>query len=164
MKLLLLLAFLATLANSFTIHQPNRMIMGNADSVTSIFSTAQPAEPEVQTKTRNKPAVKKETKKTEKRKKTLLETPVQNKSPVSEDAPMYSLFLIGDSTYDISFVCGRLFQILKMDADQASTVFKLAQSAGKASCGKFPLERAELYKEQLLRSSPMIFSDIEEDK
>jgi hypothetical protein len=30
-------------------------------------------------------------------------------------------------------------------------------------CGKYPFEMAELYKEQLIRSDPMIFSDIEEE-
>jgi hypothetical protein len=29
--------------------------------------------------------------------------------------------------------------------------------------GKYPLEIAELYKEQLIRSDPMIFSDLEEE-
>jgi ATP-dependent Clp protease adapter protein ClpS len=33
----------------------------------------------------------------------------------------------------------------------------------KAMAGKYPLEIAELYKEQLIRSDPMIFSDLEEE-
>ena len=50
-----------------------------------------------------------------------------------------------------------------MDEDQASEVFKQAEMNGKAMCGKFPFERAELFKEQLQRSDPMIFSDMEEE-
>jgi ATP-dependent Clp protease adapter protein ClpS len=50
-----------------------------------------------------------------------------------------------------------------MDEDAAATVFKQAQQSGKAMCGKYPFERAELFKEQLVRSTPMIFSDLEEE-
>ena len=39
-----------------------------------------------------------------------------------------------------------------LDEDAASTVFQQAMAAGKAMCGKYPFEVAELYKEQLLRS------------
>jgi hypothetical protein len=35
--------------------------------------------------------------------------------------------------------------------------------AGKAMCGKYPLEHAEMYVEQLLRSDPIIFAELEEE-
>jgi hypothetical protein len=44
-----------------------------------------------------------------------------------------------------------------------ATIFQQAQQEGKAMCGKYPMEHAEMYKEQLIRSDPMIFSDIEEE-
>jgi ATP-dependent Clp protease adapter protein ClpS len=80
-----------------------------------------------------------------------------------------------------------------MDEDQAATVFQQANQVGKVSltilrvclcvgagksvishnmvsfsffqamAGKYPLEIAELYKEQLIRSDPMIFSDLEKE-
>jgi ATP-dependent Clp protease adapter protein ClpS len=50
-----------------------------------------------------------------------------------------------------------------MDEDQASTVFQQASSTGKAMCGMYPFERAELFKEQLIRSDPMIYTDIVEE-
>ena len=49
------------------------------------------------------------------------------------------------------------------DEDQAATVFQQANQEGKAMAGKYPMEIAELYKEQLIRSDPMIFSDLEEE-
>ena len=50
-----------------------------------------------------------------------------------------------------------------LDEDAAATVFQQAMQEGKAMCGKYPFEVAELYKEQLLRSDPMIFADIEDE-
>jgi ATP-dependent Clp protease adapter protein ClpS len=64
-----------------------------------------------------------------------------------------------------STVILRLCAIMEdMDEDQANEVFKQAQMAGKAMAGIFPFEKAELIKEQLLRSDPMIFADMAEDK
>jgi ATP-dependent Clp protease adapter protein ClpS len=51
-----------------------------------------------------------------------------------------------------------------MDEDQANEVFQQAQASGKAMAGIYPFETAELFKEQLLRSNPMIFADMLEDK
>lgn len=39
----------------------------------------------------------------------------------------------------------------------------MLKKAGKAMCGKFPFERAELFKEQLIRSDPIIFAEMEEE-
>lgn len=50
-----------------------------------------------------------------------------------------------------------------LDEDAAATVFQQAMQEGKAMCGKYPFEVAELYKEQLLRSDPLIFCDLEEE-
>lgn len=81
-----------------------------------------------------------------------------------EDAPLYKVMLLGDEGYDIGHVIERMCDILEdMDEDAASTIFNQAQIAGKAMCGKYPFEHAEMYKEQLARSDPMIYSDIEEE-
>eukprot|EP00560_Eucampia_antarctica_P008865 CAMPEP_0197822958 /NCGR_PEP_ID=MMETSP1437-20131217/278_1 /TAXON_ID=49252 ORGANISM="Eucampia antarctica, Strain CCMP1452" /NCGR_SAMPLE_ID=MMETSP1437 /ASSEMBLY_ACC=CAM_ASM_001096 /LENGTH=173 /DNA_ID=CAMNT_0043421871 /DNA_START=41 /DNA_END=562 /DNA_ORIENTATION=+ len=81
-----------------------------------------------------------------------------------EDAPMYKVMLLGDKEYDQEHVIKRLCETLEdMDENNAATVFTQAQQGGKAMCGKYPMEHAELYKEQMLRSDPMIFCDIEEE-
>lgn len=46
---------------------------------------------------------------------------------------------------------------------QAAEIFEEAQEAGKALCGVFPEEQAELYVEQFTRCEPMIFADMEKD-
>ena len=90
--------------------------------------------------------------------------PISRRDEEFEEAPMFKLMLIGDDGYDPSHVVERMCAILEdMDEDQASTVFKQAEISGKAMCGKYPFEVAELYKEQLVRSDPMIFSDLEEE-
>ena len=77
---------------------------------------------------------------------------------------MYKLMLIGDDSYDAVHVIERLCSVCDdMDEDQAATVFQQANQMGKAMCGKYPFERAELFKEQLQRSNPMIFADMEEE-
>jgi len=90
--------------------------------------------------------------------------PVHRRDDDFEDAPMYKLMLLGDEEYDQAHVIERLCVILEeMDEDQASSVFDQAQISGKAMCGKYPFEHAEMYKEQLVRSDPMIYSDLEEE-
>lgn len=90
--------------------------------------------------------------------------PVSNRKEEFEDAKNYKLMLLRDEGADVEHVITRLCAICEgMDEDQASTVFKQAQAGGKAMCGKYPFERAELFKEQLLRSTPMIFADMEEE-
>ena len=91
--------------------------------------------------------------------------PISRRDEDFEDAPMYKLMLVGDDSYDASHVIERLCAILDdMDEDQAKTVMQQASSGGQAMCGKYPFERAELFKEQLIRSTPMIFADMVEDK
>lgn len=106
---------------------------------------------------------------TTKKEKQAQKQEVKSSGPVSkrqedfEDAPMYKLMLLRDEGADVEHVITRLCAICEdMDEDQASTVFKQAQAGGKAMCGIYPFERAELFKEQLLRSTPMIFADMEE--
>lgn len=90
--------------------------------------------------------------------------PVQRRDDDFQDAPMYKLMLVGDEGYDPTHVVERMCAIVDdMDEDQAATVFQQANSMGKAMCGKYPYERAELFKEQLQRSDPMIFADMEEE-
>ena len=73
--------------------------------------------------------------------------------------------LLGDESYDQGHVVTRICTVMEdIDENRASTIFTAAMgNAGKAMCGKYPLEHAELYKEQLLRSEPMILSDLEEE-
>ena len=90
--------------------------------------------------------------------------PISRRKEEFEEAPMFKLMLIGDDAYDKTHVIERLCAIVEgMDEDQAATVFKQAEQNGKAMCGKYPFERAELFKEQLMRSDPMIYSDLEEE-
>jgi ATP-dependent Clp protease adapter protein ClpS len=90
--------------------------------------------------------------------------PVSKRKEEFEDAPMFKLMLLRDDGADVEHVIKRLCAICDgMDEDQASTVFKQAQVAGKAMCGKYPFERAELFKEQLQRSNPMILADLEKE-
>jgi ATP-dependent Clp protease adapter protein ClpS len=90
--------------------------------------------------------------------------PVSKRKEEFEDAPMYKLMLLNDDGADVEHVIKRLCAICDdMDEDQAATVFKQAQAGGKAMCGKYPFERAELFKEQLQRSTPMILADLEKD-
>lgn len=89
---------------------------------------------------------------------------MQKRKEEFQDAPMYKLMLLKDNGADQEHVINRLCAIVEdLDEDAASTIFQQAQSAGKAMCGKFPFERAELFKEQLLRSDPMIFADLQEE-
>ena len=90
--------------------------------------------------------------------------PISRRDEGVEEAPMCKLMLLGDTGYDSSHVIERLCAIVEdMDEDQASTVLKQANQSGKAMCGKYPFERGELFKEQLIRSNPMIFTDLEEE-
>ena len=119
------------------------------------------AKPKVQQKTKTEVKTKQ---KVEIKKKIKPAEPIQRREEEFQDAPMYKLMLISDNSYDATHVIERMCAIIDdMDEDQASEVFKQAEMNGKAMCGKFPFERAELFKEQLQRSDPMIFSDMEEE-
>lgn len=90
--------------------------------------------------------------------------PISRRDEAFEEAPMFKLMLLSDASYDAVHVVERMCAIVEdMDEDQASTVFQQASQSGKAMCGKYPFERAELFKEQLIRSDPMIFCDIVEE-
>ena len=90
--------------------------------------------------------------------------PISRRDEEFEEAPMYKLMLLGDDSYDPAHVVERMCAIVEdMDEDQAATVFQQSLAEGKAMCGKYPMEIAELYKEQLIRSDPMIFCDMEEE-
>jgi ATP-dependent Clp protease adapter protein ClpS len=106
----------------------------------------------------------KQKQKVETKRKVQTGDPIAKRKEKFEDAPLYKVMLIGDDAYDSGHVIDRMCAIMEdMDEDQASTVFEQAQMAGKAMCGKYPLEHAEMYKEQLLRSDPMIFADLEDE-
>ena len=75
-----------------------------------------------------------------------------------------SFWIKGDDAYDPTHVIERMCAIVDdMDEGQAAEVFQQANQEGKAMCGKYPFERAELFKEQLQRSDPMIFSELEDE-
>jgi ATP-dependent Clp protease adapter protein ClpS len=118
-----------------------------------------------------KPAVKiaqkvetKQKEKVKQQQKARTYDPISRRDEEFQEAPMFKLMLLGDDSYDAAHVIERMCAVVEdMDEDQAATVLQQANQAGKAMCGKFPLEIAELYKEQLIRSDPMIFSDLEEE-
>ena len=118
-----------------------------------------------QVKIGQKTAVVTETvKKVEMRKKNQPGEPVTRREEEFMDAPLYKLMLLGDDAYDMSHVIERLCAVMEdLDEDAALTIYKSAQSAGKAMCGKYPQEHAEVYKEQLLRSDPTIYADLEDE-
>lgn len=90
--------------------------------------------------------------------------PVARRKEEFQDAPMFKLMLLQDDGYDAEHVITRLCAIMEdLDEGSAATVFQQAMQTGKAMCGMYPFERAELFKEQLLRSNPMIFADMEEE-
>jgi ATP-dependent Clp protease adapter protein ClpS len=121
---------------------------------------AQP-ETKVETKTKIKTSSKQ---KVELKKNFKTDDPVQKRENDFEDAPMFKLLLLADDGYDGEHVVMRMCAIVDdLDEDAAATVFQQAQQEGKAMCGKYPYERAELFKEQLLRSDPMIFADLEDE-
>lgn len=127
------------------------------------FPLAGMAQPETQIKTKTKVETKTR-QKVEIRKKSKTDEPVHKRDEDFQDAPMYKVMLVEDDSYDTEHVVTRLCAVIEdMDEDQAANVFQQAMQEGKAMCGKYPFERAELFKEQLLRSNPMIFCDIEEE-
>mmetsp|Transcript_33794 Transcript_33794/g.81312 ORF Transcript_33794/g.81312 Transcript_33794/m.81312 type:complete len:222 (-) Transcript_33794:173-838(-) len=119
------------------------------------------AKPAVKTEIVTKQASKQKQKQKQKAK---THDPISRRDEDFEEAPMYKLMLLGDDGYDPAHVVERMCAIVEdMDEDQAATVLQQSLSEGKAMCGKYPMEIAELYKEQLIRSDPMIFCDMEEE-
>jgi ATP-dependent Clp protease adapter protein ClpS len=121
------------------------------------------AQPETQIKTKTK--VETQTKqKVVIQKKEQVHDPLSRRDEEFQDAPMFKVMLLADDSYSGEHVVTRLCAILEdLDEDAASTVFQQAMATGQAMCGKYPFERAELFKEQLLRSTPMIFADIQDE-
>jgi|EP01083_Nonionella_stella_P246588 ATP-dependent Clp protease adapter protein ClpS len=98
------------------------------------------------------------------RQKSKTSDPISRRDEKFEDAPMFKVMLIGDEDYDQAHVIERMCEVLDdMDENQAASVFKSAQQGGQAMCGKYPLEHAEMFKELLIRSDPMIYSDVVEE-
>jgi len=121
------------------------------------------AQPETQIKTKVKVETKQKSKQIQKEK-VKTGDPVSKRKEEFQDAPMYKVMLLGDDSYDAEHVVLRMTAVMEdLDEDSASTVFQQAMQEGKAMCGKYPYERAELFKEQLLRSDPMIFVEMEEE-
>mmetsp|Transcript_18838 Transcript_18838/g.27913 ORF Transcript_18838/g.27913 Transcript_18838/m.27913 type:complete len:171 (-) Transcript_18838:75-587(-) len=90
--------------------------------------------------------------------------PISRRDEDFQDAPMFKVMLIGDESYEQAHVMQRICEIMDdMDENQAATIFKSAQQSGQAMCGKYPLEHAEMYKEQLVRSDPMIYADVQDE-
>ena len=119
------------------------------------------AKPAVKTEIVTKQASKQKQKQTQK---ARTHDPISRREEDFEEAPLYKLMLIGDDGYDPAHVVERMCAVVEdMDEDQAATVLQQSLQEGKAMCGKYPMEIAELYKEQLIRSDPMIFSDMEEE-
>jgi ATP-dependent Clp protease adapter protein ClpS len=132
-------------------------------TTTSLFMAGQ-AQPEVETKTKVKVEQKEKQKQQQKRKEKT-DDPVQRKDDDNfEEAPMYKLVLLRDDAYDPEHVITRMCSVMEdVDEDAAKTIYQACMASGKAMVGKYPFEIAELFKEQLLRSTPMIFSDMQEE-
>lgn len=82
-----------------------------------------------------------------------------------EEAPMYRLFLIGDEEYEQKHVVTRLLEVVEnISEDESASLYKQAYQGGEAMVGKYPLELAETFAEQLTRSDPIIYADVREDK
>ena len=159
----LLLAFLRLTAafapvSNFGV-RPTGLFAGERDADSG--GGAAIAKPEVKTSQKVE-TVQKE--KVKQRQQAKTHDPISRRDEEFEEAPMFKLMLLGDDSYDPVHVAERLCAIVDdMDEDQASTVIQQASQSGEAMCGKYPFEKAELYKEQLIRSDPMIFSDIKEE-
>ena len=150
-----LLVTLFHLGDAFVAQKPSFGIQSQ------IFAGMAQPETKVETKTKVKTSSKQ---KVELKKKFKTDDPVQKRENDFEDAPMFKLLLLADDGYDVEHVVTRMCAIVDdLDEDAAATVFQQAQQEGKAMCGKYPYERAELFKEQLLRSDPMIFADLEDE-
>jgi ATP-dependent Clp protease adapter protein ClpS len=130
------------------------------------LSMAGMSQPEVETKTKTKTTtVTTQKQKRKQKQKAQTDEPETRREDDFQEAPMYKLMLLADNGYDPEHVILRMCAVVEdLDEDAASTIFQQAQQNGKAMCGKYPFERAELYKEQLLRSNPMIFSEMEDDQ
>ncbi|VEU37043.1 unnamed protein product [Pseudo-nitzschia multistriata] len=116
------------------------------------------AKPKIKTDQKTKTVQKQKSKQSQEAK---THDPISRREEIFEEAPMYKLMLLGDDSYDVEHVVERLCAIVDdMDEDQAQSVLLMAGPSGEAMCGKYPMEKAELYKEQLIRSDPMIYSDI----
>ena len=90
--------------------------------------------------------------------------PKTRKEAEFEEPLLYKVMLLGDEEYDQGHTIQRICEVMEdIDEGLAATIFKSAQVAGKAMCGKYPLEHAEMYVEQLLRSDPIIFAELEEE-
>lgn len=153
-----LLTLFLTLASAAAFQSP--AFVGRAQPALYMAGMAQP-ETKVETKVKTKTT---ETVKQDRKQKAKTGEPVSRRDEDFEDAPMFKLMLLADDGYDGEHVVTRMCAIMEdLDEDAAATVFQQAQQEGKAMCGKYPFERAELFKEQLIRSDPMIFSDLEEE-
>ncbi|GMI44701.1 hypothetical protein TrCOL_g7731 [Triparma columacea] len=82
----------------------------------------------------------------------------------TEDAPRYKVLLIGDEEYVEEHVVERMVDVVDdLDKKRSIEVYYAAQKGGKGLVGVYPLELSEFYVEQLLRSEPMIFSELEKE-
>lgn len=159
LNILMLFGFLFGRSRSFVV-SPTVYGRGGPTTYVRLYGMAQP---EIQIKTKTKVEV--QTKqKVEIRKKAKTGEPVSRNEEDFQDAPMFKLMLLSDDGYDGEHVITRMCTIVDdLDENAAATIFQQAMQEGKAMCGKYPFERAELFKEQLLRSDPMIFTDLEDE-
>jgi ATP-dependent Clp protease adapter protein ClpS len=164
--------YLVVLAAMFGLLSLQSLVVDAFSVVAPLRSVGRPlymagsAQPEVEVKTKTT-TVTKQGQKVKQTQKSKTDDPVSRRDDDFQEAPMFKLMLLADNGYDAEHVILRLCAIIgdsdDMDEDQAATIFQQAQQEGKAMCGKYPFERAELFKEQLLRSNPMIFAEMEEE-
>uniref|UniRef100_A0A7S1Y2N3 Adaptor protein ClpS core domain-containing protein n=1 Tax=Grammatophora oceanica TaxID=210454 RepID=A0A7S1Y2N3_9STRA len=158
----LLVLFIATSTCGFVVRPPT----GSSSVITTSHqrTSIQPlfmAGPASATETKTKVKQKVKQKSTVK---VAAGEPVEKKREKFEDPRMWKVLLIGDEEYDDGHVVERITEIMEdIDENRAVQILKAAQAGGKAMIGVYPLEVAEVYKEQLLRSDPLIYSDLEEE-
>jgi ATP-dependent Clp protease adapter protein ClpS len=79
----------------------------------------------------------------------------------TEDAPRYKVMLLFDDGYLEEPVTNRLTEVVDdLDKPSAQDVYRACEKQGSGMVGVYPLEIAEFYVEQLLRSEPMIFTEL----
>lgn len=82
-----------------------------------------------------------------------------------EEVPLWKVLLLSDGEYVEDEVCEVLQNVIPEISNQrqAHEKFDEAQAQGKALLLTVPKELGEAYVEQLIRSEPMVFAEIEEE-
>jgi len=158
----LLLAF-TQLCGAFTpinnfVPRPVTLFAGEGDADKA--GGAAIAKPKIKTSQKVETKQKQKSKQTQQAK---THDPISRREEKFEDAPMYKLMLIGDESYDPETVERICHVVEGMDEDQAATITEQAVQGGEAMIGIYHLEKAERFKDGLLMSNPIIYSEVKKE-